>query len=421
MMQGTGKDKVLIIGGGIVGLTTGLNLVRRGCTVSVADPSPSPAGASYGNAGMISADTSVPIAMPGMVWQVPKWLLNPNGPLAIHLPDMPSVFPWLTRWISASRMKNVLRISDAMRKLHQPALEHWKTLLGNDFNDHIVLRGQVHVWNAAEETPMAKLEAQLRERQGIASQVLTRGELEELCPGISQDVKRAIFVPGNAQTLSPLRLVQTVERKFLAEGGERLYEKILKVVPQPGGGFTVYTNLRQHQADKIVVAAGVESLKLLQPLGISVPLTSERGYHLTIRNSGINLGTSISHKSCSVGITSLSDGLRIAGTVELAASGRPPNEQRSLMLLRDIRAVFPDVRSDDFSCWMGCRPSFPDSLPLVDQSRKIPGLYFNFGHGHFGLTGGIGTSLLVTQMIMGEAAFIPVEPYGKDRFGLLPF
>lgn len=420
-MYGVDRDRVLIIGGGIIGLTTGLNLLRRGYQVSILDPCPSPGGASFGNAGMISADTSVPIALPGMLRQVPKWLLNPNGPLVVNPSDIPTVFPWLLRWVGASRLKNVLRISDAMRNLHKPALEYWKILLGNDFHELMSLYGQIHVWNEVEETPIAKLEAGLRKRQGIPSRRLQREELEELCPGISRDVKRAIFMPGNAHTVSPLRLVRTVECKFLEEGGVRLHEKVLKIVPLSDDGFTIYTNLRQLSADKIVVAAGVDSLKLLKPLGISVPLTSERGYHLTIRDSGINLKSSISHKSRSVGITSLFDGLRIAGTVELASSDRPPNEQRSLMLLNDLRSIFPSVRSDDFSGWMGCRPSFPDSLPLVDRSTKIPGLFFNFGHGHFGLAGGISSSFLLSQMMAGEETSIPVEPFAQSRFGSLLF
>ncbi|GAA0615745.1 FAD-binding oxidoreductase [Paenochrobactrum glaciei] len=418
-MQSANGCKVLIIGGGIVGLTSGLNLARRGCQVSVLDPCPSPGGASYGNAGMISAETSVPIALPGMLSQVPKWLLNPNGPLVVNPADFPSVFPWLLRWIDASRLKNVLRISEAMRSLHKPSLDLWKTLLGSEFDELITLCGQIHVWSLAEQTPLAKLEAELRERQGIASRLLTRGELDDLCPGISHDVKRAIFVPGNAQTVSPQRLTETIERKFLAAGGERLHEKVLKIVPLNGHGFMIYTNLRQLSADKVVIAAGVDSLKLLKPLGIKVPLTSERGYHLTLRNSGVNLISSISHKSRSVGITSLSDGLRIAGTVEIAASHRPPKEERALMLLNDIQAVFPNVKSDDFSCWMGCRPSFPDSLPLVDHCQEIPGLFFNFGHGHFGLTGSVGTALLLAQIMMDEPTFIPVEPYSRKRFNLM--
>src|SRR5690242_15249148 len=151
--------RILVIGAGVAGLSTALYLQRSGRRVTVIDPSPPASGASFGNAGMISADTAVPIALPGMLRKVPGWLTDPLGPLAVHPSYFPKALPWLLRWIEASRMSRVLAISDAMRALHRGAFDCWKELLGQQkFYDLIRPVGQVHVWEEETESASAALE-----------------------------------------------------------------------------------------------------------------------------------------------------------------------------------------------------------------------------------------------------------------------
>ena len=211
---------IVVIGAGVVGLSTALYLRRSGRDVVVIDPLPPPGGASFGNAGMISADTSVPIALPGMLRKVPSWLTDPLGPLAVRPSYFPKALPWLLKWIAASRMPRVLEISDAMRALHKDAFACWKELLGPEsFADLVRPAGQVHVWEADGESESAALERKLRERQGIASQTLGFDDLRQMFPGISPAVRRGVLVPGNGYTVSPQRIVQTLHRLFLEAGG----------------------------------------------------------------------------------------------------------------------------------------------------------------------------------------------------------
>jgi len=159
------SSRTIVIGAGVAGLSAGLYLQRAGVPVTVVDPSPPAGGASYGNAGMISADTSVPIALPGMLRKVPGWLTDPLGPLAVRPSYLPKALPWLLKWIGAGRMDRVREISDAMRALHRPAFDCWRELLGDQrYYDLVRPVGQVHVWENAEETPSAALERQLRRR-----------------------------------------------------------------------------------------------------------------------------------------------------------------------------------------------------------------------------------------------------------------
>lgn len=408
---------IAVIGAGVVGLSTALYLRRSGRDVTIIDPLPPPGGASYGNAGMISADTSVPIALPGMLRKVPSWLTDPLGPLAVRPSYFPKALPWLMRWIAASRMPRVLEISDAMRALHKDAFLCWKELLGpQNFADLVRPAGQVHVWETDAETPGAALERQLRERQGIASQALTSDDLRQMFPGISTAVRRGVLVPGNGYTVSPQRIVQTLHRLFLEAGGRVVPENVMKIMPREDGGYDLMTNVGFHTAQQIVVAAGAWSVRLLKPLGVSVPLETERGYHVMLPTPNVSLTTTLSNKSRSFGVTPMEQGLRVAGTVEIAGLDAPPDERRAKALLANVRTMFPDVNTDGHRFWMGFRPSTPDSLPIVGEVAGRPGLFLAVGHGHFGMTGGPPSGRLLSQLINHQPTAFNAAAYGPQRF-----
>lgn len=408
---------IAVIGAGVVGLSTALYLRRSGRDVTIIDPLPPPGGASYGNAGMISADTSVPIALPGMLRKVPSWLTDPLGPLAVRPSYFPKALPWLMRWIAASRMPRVLEISDAMRALHKDAFLCWKELLGpQNFADLVRPAGQVHVWETGAETPGAALERQLRERQGIASQALTSDDLRQMFPGISTAVRRGVLVPGNGYTVSPQRIVQTLHRLFLEAGGRLVPENVMKIMPREDGGYDLMTNVGFHTAQQIVVAAGAWSVRLLKPLGVSVPLETERGYHVMLPTPNVSLTTTLSNKSRSFGVTPMEQGLRVAGTVEIAGLDAPPDERRAKALLANVRTMFPDVNTDGHRFWMGFRPSTPDSLPIVGEVAGRPGLFLAVGHGHFGMTGGPPSGRLLSQLINHQPTAFNAAAYGPQRF-----
>ncbi|MEA2853225.1 MAG: hypothetical protein QOE02_3244 [Rhodospirillaceae bacterium] len=408
---------IAVIGAGVVGLSTALYLRRSGRDVTIIDPLPPPGGASYGNAGMISADTSVPIALPGMLRKVPSWLTDPLGPLAVRPSYFPKALPWLMRWIAASRMPRVLEISDAMRALHKDAFLCWKELLGpQNFADLVRPAGQVHVWETDAETPGAALERQLRDRQGIASQALTSDDLRQMFPGISTAVRRGVLVPGNGYTVSPQRIVQTLHRLFLEAGGRVVPESVMKMMPREGGGYDLMTNVGFHTAQQIVVAAGAWSVRLLKPLGVSVPLETERGYHVMLPTPNVSLTTTVSNKSRSFGVTPMEQGLRVAGTVEIAGLDAPPDERRAKALLANVRTMFPDVNTDGHRFWMGFRPSTPDSLPIVGEVAGRPGLFLAVGHGHFGMTGGPPSGRLLSQLINHQPTAFNAAAYGPQRF-----
>lgn len=418
------KERVastLVLGAGVVGLSTALYLQRAGRPVTVIDPLPPGGGASFGNAGLISADTSIPIALPGMLRKVPGWLTDRLGPLSVDPLYFPKALPWLLRWIEASRMPRVLKISDAMRALHRTTFDCWKELLGQArFYDLIRPNGQVHVWESEAETPGATLERSLRERQGIRAEPLTADDLRQMFPGISRRIGRGMLIPGNGFTVNPRRLVGALGELLVDAGGEIVAERAMKIMRAEGGGYTVMTNIGWRSASEVVVSTGAWSRQLLDPLGVRLPLETERGYHATLPAPGIELKLPISNKTRSFGVTPMEHGLRIAGTVEIAGLHAPPDERRAKVLLEHVRGMFPDVDVRDHRFWMGFRPSTPDSLPILGQAPGWPGLYLVFGHGHFGMTGGPPSARAVARLITGDTPGLDLAPYAPTRFARAP-
>lgn len=411
------RHGAIVIGAGVAGMSTALYLQRAGISVAVIDPLPPAGGASFGNAGLLSPDTAVPIALPGMLRKVPGWLTDPLGPLSVKPSYFPRAWPWLWRWIESGRLNRVMEISDAMRALHRDALDCWKDLLGAELYGGLIRpAGQVQVWEGDADTANAQVERQVRERHGIKAEALTQDDLRQMFPGIAREVTRGLLVPGNGYTVSPQRSVRTLGELFRQEGGVLINERAMKLIPRDGGGWMVMTNTANRSTDHVVVAAGAWSRQLLDPLGIKVALETERGYHAMIFDPEVTPALPISNKTRAFGVTPMEDGLRVAGTVEIAGLDAPPNEQRARILVQHAKRMFPGLSGDKVRYWMGFRPSTPDSLPILGPATGHPGLHFVFGHGHFGMTGGPPSGRLVARLITGQAPGIDPAPFSARRF-----
>ncbi len=414
-MQPNPSMATTVLGAGVVGLSTALYLQRSGQRVTVLDPLPPAGGTSYGNAGLISKDTATPIALPGMLRKVPGWLANSEGPLRIRPAYFPRVLPWLLRWIQASQMANVLKISDAMRALHGDALVCWRELLGDaHFADLIRPSGQVRIWEG--EGAGSQIELDLCKRHGVEARLLDAGDLRALYPEIAPDIVRGLLIPGNAYTVNPQRLVQTLATLLLAEGGEIVAERVVKIIPRGPADYLLMTNLASRHAQRVVVATGAWSRELLDPLSVHVALETERGYHAMMPSPSITLKIPISVKNRGFGLTSMEGGLRAAGTVEFAGLQAPPDERRAMLLVRHAKRIFPSLEIGEPTYWMGHRPSTPDSMPLLGEAPGRPGLFLALGHGHFGMTGGPPSGRLLSRMIAGAPLGIDPLPYAVDRF-----
>ena len=292
----------------------------------------------------------------------------------------------------------------------------WQELLGSVLYRELIRPvGQVQVWEGDGESASAVVERKVRERHGIRADELGVDDLRQMFPGIAREVTRGLLVPGNGYTVSPARSVRTLGELFRQEGGTLINERAMKLIPQ-NGGWMVMTNIANRSTENVVVAGGAWSRQLLDPLGIKVPLETERGYHAMLFDPEVTPSLPISNKTRGFGVTPMEDGLRIAGTVEIAGLDAPPNEERAKILVGHAKRMFPALKGQQVRYWMGFRPSTPDSLPILGPAPGRTGLHFVFGHGHFGMSGGPPSGRLVARMITGQALGIDPAPYAAQRF-----
>lgn len=409
------EDRIIVLGAGVVGLSSALYLQRSGHAVTVVDPLGPGGGASFGNVGFISNESPIPAALPGMLAKVPGWLMDRAGPLTVRPSYLPRALPWLLRWLAASRMTRVIEIADALFALHRDALTCWRELLGAElYADLIREAGHVRIWEG-EGTETA-LELALYQRHGVRAEKLDGDALRQIYPEIAPDITRGLLLPANAGTVSPPRLMRTLGELFVAAGGEIVAERALKIIPRGSAGFMVMTNCANRRAQRVVVATGAWSRELLAPLGIKVPLETERGYHAMMPEHNLSLAIPMLIKNRGFGLAQMEDGLLAGGTVEIAGLHAPPDERRAMLLVDHVKRVFPKLETGEPRYWMGHRPSTPDTLPILGEAARWPGLFLAFGHGHYGLAGGPPSARLVSELINGVPPGIDPAPYSCARF-----
>ena len=408
---------VTVIGAGIVGIGCASYLQRAGHRVTVLDPDEPGENCSFGNAGAISTGSCVPQSMPGQLKYVPKWLFDPMGPLAVRWGYMPVALPWLLKFIAAGRRDRVVEIAKAMRALQIGAMDAYLPLVeAAGARDLLRRDGALFIYRSEAARAKDRLSAELRRANGIKVDELDSDELRQLEPDISPTYNCALFVEENGQCRDPFDLVQKLAEAFQRDGGTIERCRVTGFETGPDGPHRLRTDAGERDVDRLVIAAGAWSNLLVRQLGSPVPLEAERGYHTTLADPGVELRHPVSFVEAKFMATPMEMGLRLAGTAEFAGLDAEPDYRRSEMLVKQAREAFPNLRTDKPSQWMGRRPSMPDSLPVISRSPHFDNVFYAFGHGHLGLTGGAVTGKLIAEMVSGEPPSIDTTPYRIDRF-----
>ena len=414
----SGQPHVLIAGAGFVGLSTALYLQREGARVTVLDPNGPGEGASKGNAAVLAVDSVLPVAMPGVLREVPGMLMDPLGPLAIRWAYLPRIAPWLIRFVAASRRSRVEEIAAALRPLLAAAVEAYLPLLEAAGASDILRRtGWLSLYETDESFREAQYGMELQRRLGVVLEVLRAEEIRQAEPSLAPIYRHAVLSPENAHVLDPYRLAQRLAKTVTREGGTIERRAITGFEFAAGRPVAARTAEGSVPFDAVVIAAGAWSRPLARALGQDVPLDTERGYHITLPSPGVMPRRPVYSGDHSFAVTPLEIGLRLAGTVELGGLKAPPNYERAEKLLIHGRRMFPGLESNGASRWMGFRPSMPDSLPVIGKVPSANNAVLAFGHGHLGLTLGAITGKLAAALALSRPTILDVTPYRAERFG----
>jgi D-amino-acid dehydrogenase len=416
------RRRVVIIGGGAVGVTAGLWLQRDGCDVTLVDPNEGVGeGASFGNAGCLNSSSIIPMSMPGNLAKIPRWLLDPLGPLTIRWPYLPKIAPWIIKFLASGREPLVQGQARALKALLAETVDLYMDLARHAGAESLIKRnGHLIIYRTQAEFDGDRLAWQIRRENGIEFEILDENELRQLEPSLSRDVKIGIFFPQNGYTSNPNALIRALGEDFVRNGGRIRRAKATDFVFEGDKLRGVQTESEMISADAALVAAGARSLPFVKACGDNVMLDTERGYHIMIRNPEAMPNRSIMDATGKFVATPMEHGLRLAGTVEFAGLEAAPDWRRAKILARLGRNLFPallaDYPEERVSLWMGFRPSLPDSLPVIAASTRSPDVVYAFGHGHVGLAAGARTGLLAADLIMRRPPHIDISPFAAGRF-----
>ena len=411
------KLNAIVLGAGIVGTSIALHLAKRGLSVALVDRRGPGEETSYGNAGVIEGNTLLPPAFPSRLSSLLRIALRRAPEASYHPSFLPRVAPWLWAYRAATRPGRLLETARLMRPLFSHALaEHEALLAESGASRYLRKNGWLKLYRSERGFAALNDQFALAQEFGISFRVLDAAAACELEPSLAPVFHRAVLWEGVAHVTDPLAVTRAYAVRFAALGG-RLIQAEARSLRRAGTRWRIETAPSGLEAEDVVVALGPYAPDLLAPLGIKLPLGIKRGYHRHFRPSG-NAGLTRPVVDAEIGfcLAPMEQGIRLTTGAEFAARDAPPTPRQLGQLLPAARGLFPLGREVEATPWMGSRPCFADSRPVIGRAPGHPGLWLAYGHAHWGLTLGAATGRLVAEMMTGATAFVDPAPYAAERF-----
>lgn len=405
-----------IVGAGIVGLSTALWLQRAGCRVTLIDRQGPGEGTSSGNAGVFADYGRVPFASMAQLRQLPGQLLDRQSPLSIQASYLPRLLPFGLRFVQACRPEQFQAGCHAMAQLQRTAPQDDDVLLDTaQAHDLIKAHGALALCSTEQGVQQARNgHLKLRAELGTTITMVSRHEVAEMEPALADFHAGGAYYPDTRFTINPLALSQRYAEHILRNGGRFIRADVGLLTPS---AQSCKVNLKGQTLsfDQLVVCTGVASADMLAPLGIRIPLVSERGYHLMLDAANIGLQRPVVWLDKATFLTPMQEGIRVAGTAEFAPETAPPKQARCDLMQQTAKAMLGH-RPDVLSSWVGSRPSTPDSLPVIGRLPGQTRVWMAFGHGHLGLTLSSVTGRLISESLCAGIELPEIAPYSPSRF-----
>lgn len=412
------SGQVAVIGAGIVGVATAIWLQRAGHRVVLIDREGPAAGASAGNAGLLAASAVVPVPVPGLWRKAPAMALSPDQPLFVNWRRLPLLLPFLARYLAQARPDRVARISAALAPILRDSLaEHQALARGTPAARWIHGCDYLFLYRDRAGYAADRFAWDTRRALGYEWEMLEGAALAARDPAIGPGFACAARLGGHGRIADPARYVGDLAAHFRAAGGRILRAEVAAVLRDDKGRLRgLHAGGAVLECRRAVLCAGIDSGGLMADLGLSVPMQSERGYHLEFWAPSVMPRDPVMVTTGKFVATPMAGRLRLAGIVEYGGLGAKPASAPLALLRRQAAAAFPGLRAERVTEWCGHRPVVADSLPLIGPVPGVKGLYAGFGHQHVGLTAGAVTGRLLAQMISGQTPNRELSAYDPARF-----
>jgi len=407
---------VVVIGAGIVGISSAIWLRRAGLDVTVIDRGAPGTGTSHGNGGVLAACAMVPVTAPGMIRKAPGMLLNSDFRCSLRWSYLPRLLPWLRQYLGAANDADTRRIAQGLTPITSDAVEQHKALaddlgLGGWVNDsdycfayanRAAFEAESYTWS-------------LRRDAGFVPEFISGPDVQDYEPALGPEITFIAKMKQHGFIRNPGGYVRVLAKAFTDMGGTLREAEVKDVELTDGKATSVLTTQGPVPCDDLVLATGVWSKPLMAKLGLNVPLEAERGYHIVFENATGAPQRPLMIASGKFVSTPMDQGLRCAGIVEFGGLDAGPSKAPLDLLRRQAKKAFPHLEYTNEIKWLGHRPAPSDSLPLIGQIGESR-VFTAFGHHHIGLTGGPKTGRLIAGLITGERTNTDLAPYHPQRF-----
>ncbi|WP_171128662.1 MULTISPECIES: FAD-binding oxidoreductase [unclassified Ruegeria] len=411
------QKTIAIIGAGIVGVSTAIWLQRDGHKVILIDKAGPGEGTSYGNGGVLASCSVVPVTVPGLLKKAPGMLFDPMQPLFLKWGYLPKLLPWLTRYLKHANAEDADRIAAALTPIVGDSLnDHTALAQGTGAEKWIAPSDYMYVYDDRAHFESDAFGWRIRRKNGVKWQELEGQEFHDFDPIYGPQIGFAAKMAEHGHIKDPGRYIKDLAGHVKAQGGQIIRAEVQAIVHESGRVTAVKAGGQQIECDAAVLTAGVWSGPLAKSLGISVPLETERGYHLELIEPSAMPRCPAMIASGKFVATPMEGRIRLAGIVEFGGLEAEPSPAAFDLLRKNAKAAFPGLTWREESEWMGHRPAPADSIPVIGDVPGTDGAFMGFGHHHIGLTGGPKTGRLLAQMIAGRNPNMDVSAYAPARF-----
>lgn len=417
MLRRIMSKQVIILGAGVIGLSTALYCARRGMQVTIIDQKARQRdGCSFGNAGMIVPSHFIPLAAPGMVALGLKWMWNPESPFYIQPRLDADLMRWGLHFWKAATKARVDAAAPVLRDLSLLSRECFETL-GLDFG--LVKRGLLMLCQKQQTLDEEGHMAEKANALGIPAEVLDAKATAALDPAVTMQVCGSVFFPKDCH-LTPGRFIGAVEAELLRLGVTFLWETEVRGFEVESGVLkAVKTSRGQVEGQEVVLCGGVWSAQLAKELGLKIPMQAGKGYSLTLTNPKQLPELCSICTEARLAVTPMDGALRVGGTMELAGIDESITQRRVRGITRAFPQYFPAFDDKDFAevkPWSGLRPVSPDGMPYIGRTQRWKNLTVATGHAMMGLSLAPATGRIVAEVLSGERSSVKLDLMSPDRF-----
>ena len=409
------KTEISVIGAGIVGLSSAINLVKRGSKVTLIEKDLKGKPASYGNASWLSSPSITPVLMPGMFKKIPKMWLSKDGPLFLRFPGVLKMIPFLIKYLSYTKKEKVEHISKNLAFLLKDSIgEHRELVKGSKAERWIEDSPFLFIYKNKTDFENDSYTWSLRKKHGFELVEVQKEELNRIFPGLSQEYTFAIKIENQGYISNSQNYLDDLIDYYKSLGGEIIEDEVLDV-NSSDDYFTIKLRNSDLFTEKVLISSGVYSGNFVKKFNVKVPIESERGYHLELFDTNIRINHPIMNGYLKLAITPRPTGIRFAGLVEFGSINSKPNPKAFELLMRNAQSMFPGITFKRKMEWSGHRPSTVDSLPVIGASERSNNLFFAYGHHHIGLTAGPKTGKMIAKQILRDNDQFDLEAFNPHR------